>query len=67
MKTIYSWGTKKTEAGFKFVVTENISRTTPNDQGRYVDTKVIKEGELPTRARAKSRGQKWCNYMRTAA
>lgn len=67
MKTIYSWKTTKTEDGFKFVVTENVSRETPNEQGRYVDSKIVKVGQLPTRARAKTTGQKWCAYLRRVA
>lgn len=65
--TFYSWNTKKTEAGFKWIVTENISKSTPNKNGSYVDTKILEFGVLPTRVRAKAQAIRWCNHFSAVA
>ena len=64
MKTMFTWNTKKTETGFKFIVSKMTPRTTADEKGHFVDTEIAKEGTKPTRARAKATAQKWCAYYR---
>jgi hypothetical protein len=59
---IYSWRTSKISNGYLFTVSELKARKTPNKIGQYVDTKIIKRGVLPTRAKAKSMAQKWVRF-----
>lgn len=59
---IYSWRTHKTPKGYKYEVIQMIPRDKKTKAGQYVITKVIREGYLPTRARAKSNAQKWVKY-----
>ena len=59
---IYGWNTKKVGKGFKWNVTKMTTRKTKNSIGHYADTKVIKSGILPTRARAKLMAQRWVRY-----
>lgn len=65
--TFYSWRTNKVSNGFKAVVTKNTSRNEPNKQGHYVDSEIVKEVILKTRARAKTHGQKWVKYLKATA
>jgi hypothetical protein len=60
----FSWKTSKTANGFQFTVSLNQSLSAPNAEGRYVNTKVIKTGTLPTRARAKTMAQKWVRFFK---
>lgn len=59
---IYSWRTSKTDKGFSFSVYEISPRKTQNKQGQYADTKTIKYGVQPTRAKAKTLAQKYVRY-----
>ena len=62
MKKIYSWNTKKTKGGYEYKVKELTPRKKPNKMGHYIDTKTIKSGLKPTRARAKGLAQRWARY-----
>ena len=52
MNTFRSWNTTKTAAGYRWAVYSNVSRTTPNAEGRYVDSSLFAEGICRTRAQA---------------
>lgn len=62
----YTWNTKKTESGFKFTVTKVTPHTEKQSNGSYASSEVMKEGILPTRARAKRKGQQWCKYLKSS-
>ena len=66
-KPLFSWNTTKVENGFKGIVTKGTPRITPNENGSYLDTEVLQEFVLPTRARAKSHAQKWVRYYKANA
>ena len=55
MSNVISWRTKKTAEGFEFRVIE---------VGYQVETKVLKTGVLPTRARAVTQAKKWVRYLK---
>ena len=63
----FSWNTKKVENGFAAIVTKNTSRLTPNEDGRYVDSEVIRNDVRKTRATAKSHAQKWVRFLKSKA
>jgi len=64
---LYSWRTKKEPTGtFGFVITENISTSEPQPDGRYVISKVVKRGSgFKTRAQAKGRAIKHRKYFQS--
>ena len=66
-KTYFSWNTKKTTNGFVAIVTKNTTRTTANEKGLFVDTEVLRQDVLSTRARAKTHAQKWVKYLKATA
>jgi hypothetical protein len=61
--TFYSWNTKKTQTGFKWTVSEITKRNTVNKNGKYADSKVIKEGFRSTRAQSKGIATKWVKHL----
>ncbi len=61
--TFYSWNTKKTQAGFKWTVSEIKKRNTVNEFGKYADSRIIKEGLRSTRAQSKGIATKWVKYL----
>lgn len=61
---IYSWRTKKEKKGFKFDVLQITPRKTKNKAGQYADTKTVKTGHLPTRARARGQAKAWVKYYK---
>ncbi len=64
MNISFSWRTKKVGTQYEFIVTKNVSRKTPNANGQYIDSEIVKTGTYKTRAIAKNRGQKWAKYLR---
>ena len=64
MNTLFTWNTKKTETGFMFTVSKLTPRKTPDENGHYVDTEIVKVGTRPTRARSKGMAQKWCIFYK---
>jgi len=64
MNTSFIWRTKKVGNLFMFTVTKSVSRKTPNENGQYCDSEIVKTGTYKTRAIAKNRGQKWAKYLR---
>lgn len=54
-QTVITWGTQKTETGaFRFQVIAI---------GYQIPTEVLKEGVLPTRARAVGRAKAWMRHL----
>ncbi len=67
MHTTYGWNTKKTETGFTSIVTKHVSRKTPNADGQYADTTIVKRFSGSTRARVMGAAKRWCLYYRRTA
>jgi hypothetical protein len=65
--TFYSWKTAKTSNGFIGVAYKVTTRNTPNENGQYADTELMKKGVLSSRAKAKAFAQKWCKYLKATS
>lgn len=66
MNKFYGWNTTKTANGYRWDVTENFSRTTPNADGRYVDTTIKASGNAATRAQAMGAAKRHVLFYRAA-
>lgn len=64
LKPFYTWNTKKVANGFEGHVIKMVSRSGPNESGKYIDCETLKIVTLPTRDMARGRAQKWCRYYR---
>lgn len=60
--TFFGWNTRTNGIAFEAVVTKMISRTEPNEQGRYCDTEVVKVAAFSTRAKAVGYAKKMVRY-----
>ena len=58
----YSWNTTITNGKFVAVITKNASRTEPNEQGRYVDTDLVKTATFSSRAKAMGFAKKMVRF-----
>lgn len=63
MNTYYSWSTKKIGNQFKAIVTKNVTRETPNENGQYCDSEIVKTGMYKSRAIAKRAAQSLVAYL----
>jgi len=63
---IYTWKTQKVGKSFDYKVLKLIPRTIRNKNGYFVDSKIIKTGNFPTRVRAKGQAQRWVRYYKGA-
>ena len=61
---IFGFRTKKTKAGFDFVVTRGTERKKANKEGQFVDTKIIHAGTRRTRARATGTAKSFVSFYR---
>lgn len=62
---IFGFRTKKNKNGtFTFVITRGKARKTPNRQGSFLDTKIVKTGTTTTRARALGKAKKQVLFLR---
>ena len=64
-KTIITWNTTKTDAGFCFNVISMSTRQTPNASGQYADSTILQTGYAKSRAIARSNAQKWVRYLKS--
>ena len=66
VRKMHSFRTTKIKKGeFEFRVFEGTIRKTPNKQGSFLDSKVIRKGSFPTRARATKRAKVFVKFFRT--
>lgn len=61
MRKIYTWNTKKVEAGFEYKA-GYFSAESPQD-----GVTVLQTGVLKTRARATAKAKKWKMYLQSTA
>ena len=60
--TFFGWSTRMNGNKFEAVITKNISRTEPNESGRYCDTEVVIVAAFSTRAKAMGYAKKAVRY-----
>ena len=61
--TQYTWNTKKTKDGFKYIVRKITPLKEKNKQGMFADSKIVKTGIRPTRAKEATTGKKWKMFL----